>query len=189
MKKRAILCAVTATLVILAVLFKIISSDSIADTEYVSKDFGESLHGDYDITTMKSGEVVNVMSSVEAIEYEGGIYVLTIGIGNSYEDGISNSYSADSYVLDISFPQDEAVEIIAGYYCDNDRVHEVFAADIGYNQSPSFTFTSDSDLLRAKLVFKTKPKEIEATLKYNISGKGFRLLNHFDGQQMELNID
>lgn len=59
MKKRAILCAVTAVVVILAVLFKIISSDSIVDTDYVSKDFGEYLHGDYAITTMKSGEIVN----------------------------------------------------------------------------------------------------------------------------------
>ncbi len=188
MKKRVVICAVTAALVILAVLFKIISSDSIADTEYVSKDLGEYLHGDYDITTMKSGEVVNVMSSVNSIEYEGGIYVLTIGIGNSYEKK-SPSYSADSFVLDISFPQDEGVEVICGYYRDNNRAYAVYGADTGFNQPPNFRFTSYGDRLGVNIVFKTKPKEVKATLRYNISGKGFRLLNHFDEQQMELNID
>ena len=189
MKKRAILCAVTAVVVILAVLFKIISSDSIVDTDYVSKDFGEYIHGDYAITTMKSGEIVNTNCNVDSTEYEGGIYVLNIGIGNSYDSGSKNSYSADNFVLDISFPQDEGVEIIYGYYSDNNRAYAVYGADTGFNQPPSFRFTSDGDKLRANIVFKTKPKEIEATLRYNISGKGFRLLNHFDGQQMELNID
>ncbi len=189
MKKRVIICAATAAVVILAVLFKIISSDGITDTEYVSKDFGESFHGDYAITTMKSGEVVNTNCNVDSIEYEGGIYVLNIGIGNSYDNGSKNSYSSDNFVLDISFPQDEGVEVICGYYSDNNRAYAVYGADTGYNQPPSFRFTSDGDKLRANIVFKTKPKEIKATLRYNIEGKGFRLLNHFDGQQMELNID
>lgn len=188
MKKRVIICAVTAVVVILAVLFKIISSDSIVNTEIVRKDFGENLHGDYAVTTMKSGEFVYTNCNIDSIEYEGGIYVLDIGVGNSY-DGETHNYSADSYVLDISFPQDENIEIICGYYVDNNRAYVVNGTDSGFNQPPNFRFTSDGYRLIAKIVFKTKPKQIEATLKYNISGKGFRLLNHFDGQQMELNID
>ncbi len=186
MKKRVIICAVTAAVVILAVLFKLISSDSIVNIEH-----RQLPTSDLDVITMKSGEIVDVTCSPHIEEFEGGVYSLDLIINGGTHD-LSSNYSVRGLALDISFPQDEHVDLLSAYYRDDEHAYEV-----GYDrfmvshskEHPGAQFVSEGEYLRVFLVFRAKPTEIKATLRYNIEGKGFRLLNHFDGQQMELNID
>jgi len=187
MKKRVIICAVTAAVVILVVLFKIISADSIVNIEH------RQIHtSDLDIFTMESGETLSVSCSRHIEELEGGVYALDLNFSDTRE--VKSKYSADGFVLDLSFPQDEYVDLISAYCHDGNSVREVhyyemMAMGDASKPNPSVRLVSEGDYLRINFVFKTKPKEIKATLRYNISGKGFRLLNHFEGQQMELTID
>lgn len=187
MKKRIIICAVTAVVVILAVLFKVISSDSIVNIEH--RKFPTT---DLDVFTMESGETLSVSCSRVIQELDGGVYAIDLNFSDTRE--INSKYSAEGFVLDLSFPQDEYVDLISAYCHDGNSVREVhyyemMAMGDASKPNPSVRLVSEGDYLRINFVFKTKPKEIKATLRYNISGKGFRLLNHFEGQQMELTIN
>ncbi len=141
---------------------------------------------------MESGEVVDVTCSPHIEEFEGGVYSLDLIINGGAVD-LSSDYSARGLALDISFPQDEHVDLLSAYYRDDERAYEVnyerFISSLTRGTHPGAQFVSEGEYLRVFLVFRAKPTEIKATLRYNIEGKGFRLLNHFDGQQMELNID
>lgn len=187
MKKRIIICAVTTVVVILAVLFKVISADSIVNIEH--REFPTT---DLDVFTMESGETLSVSCNRIIQELEGGVYAIDLNFSDTRE--VKSKYSADGFVLDLSFPQDEYVDLISAYCHDGNSVREVhyyemMAMGDASKPNPSIRLASEGDYLRINFVFKTKPKEIKAALKYNISGKGFRLLNHFEGQQMELTIN
>jgi len=182
-----IICAVTVVVVILAVLFKVISADSIVNIEH--RQFPTN---DLDVITMESGETLSVSCSRIIQELEGGVYALDLNFSDTRE--IKSKYSANGFVLDLSFPQDEYVDLISAYCHDGKSVREVhyyemMAMGDASKPNPSVRLVSEGDYLRINFVFKTKPKEIKATLRYNISGRGFRLLNHFEGQQMELTIN